>query len=365
MEISHEVTGPGLVAPCFRYAPGPPQAASVPGAPDASVLLLKTWRSVHAALQDGMVRDLGAVPASHALAGVTCQRSHGLLRRSDPGPRRLLNPVWRRTSAETLRPAIREAARSCASAARDDLVGGFTVPYVHQVTRLVTGLGDDDAARLKALSDKTTGALIYCPGDRAPVLASWDQLYGWTYDAPYAVDSMIGRSVTALHDAGTPGDEAHEVITTVYNGLPTVRPAMVRVLEYLLRWPEVMARMAGDRTLLRSGTGEAMREAACFTFGLPGQVMAGFSLDGTQVPAGTVVLPVIAAAHQDPSFPPLMHMAWGAGLHACLGRHVAAVILEEGVAAVAARAPRPAAAPEELSWQPGTMPVPGELPVVW
>src|SRR5580704_16258616 len=117
MDISHEIVGPGLVAPCFRYDPGPPQLAQVPGAPAGTeVLLLKSWRMVHAALQRSDVRDLGADELdSYALAGVTLQRHHGLLRRSDGTARKILNPVWRRPNAEVLRPAVRELAVLCAS----------------------------------------------------------------------------------------------------------------------------------------------------------------------------------------------------------------------------------------------------------
>jgi cytochrome P450 len=365
--ISHEVAGAGRAAPCFRYDSGPPLMAPVPGGPDgAKVLLLKRWRHVHAAFQNEMIRNLGAVPAECALAGVTLQRPHGLLRRSDSGPRRLLNPVWRRTHTEALRPAIRSLARYCAAGAGDEMISGFVDPYIHAVTMLVTGLGDEDAAGLHALSDQTTGALIYCPGDRAPVLDAWDRLYDRTYTYPYATGSMIGQSVTALHDSGVPAAEAHQVITTVYNGMPTVRPALTRVLEKMLGdFPQVLAACAGNETLLSSAVSNALRTSAHFTFGLPGLAMASFSLDGVPVPAGTAVLPVIHAAHNDPSFPAGMHMAWGAGLHKCLGRFLATIILEEGLAAIAARAPRPAAAPEDLDWLEGTMPVPRTLPVLW
>lgn len=366
MDISHEVTGPGLVAPCFRYDPGPAQLARVPGAPAGTrVLLLKRWRAVHAALQNNALRDLGKVPGEYALAGVTLQRPHGLLRRSDPSARKLLSPVWRRTHAESLRPAIRALAIRCAEAFPGDLAAGFAVPYIHAVTMLVTGLESEDAARLHTLSDQTTGALILRPEDHAPVLAAWDRLYELTWSAPYPPDSMIGRSVTALHDARIPADEAHQAITTVYNGLPTVRPAMIRVLENLLRVPLILEACARDRALLASGVSGSLRTSAHFTFGLPGVATACFTIGGTAVHAGQVVLPVIHAAHNDPSFPRRMHMAWGAGLHACPGRYLATAILEEGVAAVAARAPRPGCSPGELDWEQGTMPVPRALPVSW
>jgi cytochrome P450 len=367
MEISHEIVGPGLVAPCFRYDPGPPQLAQVPGAPAGTwVLVLKRWRAVHAALQNGEIRDLGADGLDpYAMAGVTLQRRRGLLRRSDGAARKLLNPVWRRTNAEALRPAMRELALRCAADARDDLISGFVGPYIHAVTRLVTGLGDEDAAGLHALSDQTTGALIFRPGDRVPVLDAWDRLYDLTYNVPYGVDSLIGRSVRAMQDARLPADEAHEVITTVYNGLPTVRPAMIRVLEKMLGSGPVMAACAGNHELLASAVSNALRTSAHFIFGLPGMATSSTSLDGVACPAGTVVLPVIHAAHNDPSFPRLMHLAWGAGLHACLGRYVATVILEEGLAAVAARSPRLAVHPDELDWEQGTMPVPLTLPVSW
>ena len=367
MEISHEIVGPGLVAPCFRYDPGPPQLVQVPGASAGTwVLVLKRWRAVHAALQNSSIRDLGAEGLDpYALAGVTYQRRHGLLRRSDSAARKLLNPVWRRTNAEALRPAIRELARRCAAEVRDELIGEFVGPYIHAVTRLVTGLGDEDTAGLHALSDQTTGALIFRPGDRVPVLDAWDRLYDLTYSVNYGTDSLIGHSIRAMQEARVPADEAHEVITTVYNGLPTVRPAMIRVLERMLGTGPILASCAVNPELLRSAVSNALRTSAHFTFALPGMATASHNLDGVACPAGTVVLPVIHAAHNDPSLPRLMHMAWGAGQHACLGRYLATVILEEGLAAIAAHPPQLAVHPDELDWEQGTMPVPVALPVSW
>jgi cytochrome P450 len=88
---------------------------------------------------------------------------------------------------------------------------------------------------------------------------------------------------------------------------------------------------------------------------------------------GTPVLSVIHAAHADRArqqgdnglslAPPRgPGLAWGAGVHACLGRHLAAVLLQEAVRAVVTGPVTSELAPGPLKWQRGTLPVPAALP---
>ena len=118
---------------------------------------------------------------------------------------------------------------------------------------------------------------------------------------------------------------------------------------------------------------EAMRHSAHFTFALPGIARVPVVLDGTAIPAGAAVLPVIHAAEHDPVHTPdpgqirqqrtrQATLAWGSGTHACLGRHLAAIAIEEAVTALARTRLRGAPGPPD--WQPGTLPVPRILGVL-
>jgi cytochrome P450 len=99
-----------------------------------------------------------------------------------------------------------------------------------------------------------------------------------------------------------------------------------------------------------------------FTFDLPGLLTRPLHRDGLVLPPGTPVLPVAAAAHADPKRPRGGHLAWGSGIHRCLGAAVAEVALGEALSAVASL-PGIGLARSPGAWLEGTMPVPAELPV--
>jgi cytochrome P450 len=370
--ISHQPGPSGQPAACWQ--PGPPAWAAVPGSQTgARVLLLRRHAHVRAALiGDGRLRNLAEVPAGHALAGVTLQAPGGLLRLAPPRTaiREPLNRAWRPAPAAQCRPALRHAAAGLARGlARQgegaDLIGGFCVPLTDAVTGLATGLGPEQVQELRRLSDATTGALLTSPASHGRARAAWGELYEVTGPAVAALrarpdGTLLAESVSALDTAGLTAGQAHEAAATIYNGLPTVLPVLARVLDWLLARPAVLAACHSDPALIPRAVTAALRQAAHFTFALPGIATATVHVDQElTVDAGTVVLPVIHAAQADRTRGP--GLAWGAGVHACLGRHLATEALTAAVAAVAAELPGWQAAPAAAAWQPGTIPMPARL----
>jgi cytochrome P450 len=359
------------------------------------VLLLRRWTHARAALIRDDVRNLAEVGSDYAMAGVTLQRPAGLLRLAGRAikVREVLNPLWRRAAVERYRPAIRrmaqQRARHVAESEEADLVVAFALPLVLDMIKLAVGPSGCDARHLMALSDRTTGALMYSPHDHPTVSHAWDDLYALTTPAVTAAragsdDSLLSRSVLALDATGmAPGDVA-DGVTTIYNGLPTTLPTLIRLLEQLLRHPDAMQ---ACRTAPPPGTpgsvsipravNAGLRAAAHFTFALPGVCTKTVRLDDhLTVDEGTVVLPLIHAAHQDRtrtrgesggfsldhSYGP--GLAWGAGVHACLGRYLADLVLAEAVYAFVTILSDWQLAAGPLTWCPGTMPMPASLPAV-
>ncbi|HEV2451980.1 MAG TPA: cytochrome P450, partial [Streptosporangiaceae bacterium] len=404
--VSHAVTADGWPAAEFGYH-GPDAGCPryrVPGS-GAQVWLLRTQASVLAALRSPVIRDLRAITPAHALAGVTLQRPGGLLRLTSPQAealRAVLNPIWRRAACEPYRPVLRALATSRAAVLGTsepvDLIRVFITPYTRDLVLLAAGLHTPrQAATLIRLSDRTTGALLHTPADHPRVQAAWQELYAFTAEAinrartparrqpgPPATGaltaaglpagpSLPAQSTAALEAAGLPPAGVHEAVTTIYNGIPTTAPALARITAHLLSHPTILAACQASPALAGPVTAEAIRYAAHFTFALPGCTREPVMLDGTTIPAGAAVLPVIHAAEHDPartaqpgrSALPRPHratLAWGAGTHACLGRHLATIALEEAIAALASTGLRPAPGP--MPWQPGTMPTPASLDVL-
>ena len=102
-------------------------------------------------------------------------------------------------------------------------------------------------------------------------------------------------------------------------------------------------------------------------------------LGGVTIPAGETVLPLFATANRDPSAftdpdrfdisrAPANHLAFGAGVHHCLGAQLARLELQEALRGLAGRMPglRLAIPAGELRFTPG-MAIHSlcELPVRW
>jgi cytochrome P450 len=102
-------------------------------------------------------------------------------------------------------------------------------------------------------------------------------------------------------------------------------------------------------------------------------------IGGVTIPAGDVVLPLFASANRDPSVfadpdrfdvsrVPANHLAFGAGVHHCLGAQLARLELQEAFNGLLGRVPglRLAVPASELRFKPGmALHSLRELPVKW
>jgi cytochrome P450 len=374
--LSHEITGAGDPAPCWDYN-SEPVAGRLPGA-SADVTLLSTWP---AALEGLRSRDLSAAGPECAAAGITLEGPGGLLRRRLPDLRAALNPVWSAQAAEQWRPAIRAAAEHrarCAAAAAKpaaDLLAAFTRPLAIDVTCMTAGLSAIEQERIGALF-ATANGMITGPGDHARILAARNDLYD--YLGPIAArkrrngqGDLASQSAAALRPV--PAQQALEGLGTIFGGFPSLEPVLAVLTYGALDQPEVMAACRARPALIPAAVREHLRHRAHHTFALPAPSTRPILVGNTLVPEGTVVLPVIRAAHRDPSHardpavfdlhrPRKAMLTFGAGYHACPGRALTMVVLEEAFR-VLCELPV-AAAPQPVTWLAGLMPVPERLSVI-
>jgi cytochrome P450 len=374
--LSHQVTGAGDSAACWDYNPEP-VAGRLPGA-SADVTLLSTWR---AALEGLRSRDLSAAGPECAAAGITLEGPGGLLRRRLPDLRAALNPVWSAQAAEHWRPAIRAAAehraRCVAAAAKPaaDLRAAFTRPLATDVTCMAAGLSATEQERVDTLF-ATANGMITGPGEHARILAARNELY--EYLGPIAArkrrhghGDLASQSAAALRPV--PAQQALEALGTIFGGFPSLEPALAVLAYGVLDQPEVMAACRARPALVPAAVREHMRHRVHHTFALPAPSTRPILAGNTLVPEGTVILPVIRAAHRDPSHgrdpavydlyrPRKAMLAFGAGYHACPGRALTLVVLEEAFR-VLSELPV-AMTPEPVTWVAGLMPVPERLNVI-
>ena len=130
-------------------------------------------------------------------------------------------------------------------------------------------------------------------------------------------------------------------------GVDTTVNGIGNALWCLARHPEAYAKLHADPTLARAAFEESLRyESAVQTFFRT--TSRPVELAGVRIPAGSKVLTVLAAANRDErQWPnperfdierrPTGHMAFGSGIHGCVGQVVARLEGELVLAALAKR----------------------------
>ncbi len=134
----------------------------------------------------------------------------------------------------------------------------------------------------------------------------------------------------------------------------------------LMTHPEQAGRLRGDPSLVRIGVEELLRYDSPLMTATERFAREDIAMAGAVIPRGEMVYAVLASANRDPrQFPdpdtldvarePNRHLAFGLGIHYCLGAPLARLEGEIAIAALLRRAPglRLAVPPERLRWRRG------------
>jgi cytochrome P450 len=133
----------------------------------------------------------------------------------------------------------------------------------------------------------------------------------------------------------------------------------------LLRHPDQLARLKAEPALLPGAIEELLRWDGPTARSSPSYATADLEIDGTVIPAGSVVIVGIAAANRDPrrfADPDRLdlardtdgHLAFGHGIHRCVGAALARLEGRIAIGTLIRRFPALtlAAPPDELVWHP-------------
>jgi cytochrome P450 PksS len=134
----------------------------------------------------------------------------------------------------------------------------------------------------------------------------------------------------------------------------------------LLRNPGQKERLRGDPSLGKTAVEELLRFESPLVTATERFAREDIPMGGVVIPRGEMVFAVLASANRDPrQFPdpdtldvtrePNRHLAFGLGIHYCLGAPLARLEEEIAIGALLRRAPglRLAVAPERLRWRRG------------
>ncbi|MDC0769533.1 cytochrome P450 [Streptomyces sp. HD] len=382
----------------------PPQLAELRGGRAASrvtlwdgahVWLVTSHAGVRAVLGDRRFTAVTSAPGFPMLTRTSQlvranPASASFIRMDDPDHSRLRSMLTRdflARRAEALRPAVRELlddllAKLVAGERPVDLVGGLTIPVPSRVITLLFGAGDERREFIESRS----AVLIdrgYTPDQ---VAAARDELDGYLRELVEQRladpgEDLISRLVL---DQVRPGNLTVEELVPMCRLLlvaghgTTTSQASLSLLS-LLTDPGLAEALTEDPDLMPKAVEELLRFHSIVQNGLARAAVEDVQLDDVLIKAGEGVVLSLSAGNRDEGVFPdpdrldphrdaRRHVAFGHGMHQCLGQWLARVELEEILAAV-------------LRWMPGAkLAVPfeeldfrhevssyglGALPVTW
>jgi cytochrome P450 len=272
--------------------------------------------------------------------------------------RRMLTQEFIIKRMEQMRPGIDRLVDSLlddmiAAGSPADLVDAFALPLPSLVICDLLGVPYEDheffQARSRLLLDQTAG-LEQARTARAELRDYLDRLV--TDKAARPADDLLSRLVA---EQEAPGHLTHEevvgmaVLLLVAGHETTANMIGLGVLN-LLSNPAQWAALREDPGLVPEAVEELLRHQSIVQSGLPRIALEDLEIGGTVIRAGEGVLIQLAAANRDPRAfddpdrldvrrPARQHMAFGFGVHQCLGQPLARIELQSALTGVLRRLP--------------------------
>ncbi|MEV8098898.1 cytochrome P450 [Kitasatospora sp. NPDC085879] len=297
--------------------------------------------------------------------------------------RRMLTGDFIVKRVEAMRPSIQRIVDDAldgmiAAGSPADLVGTFALPVPSLVICHLLGVPYEDHGFFQSCSS----ALLDLAAPAELVGAAQRELNGYLAELTDRKrrepdDSLLGR-LAARPDI-TPDEAAAMGVLLLVAGHETTANMTALGTLALLRHPEQAARLRAEPGLVKGAVEELLRWLSVVHLGVPRVAVEDVELGGTLVRAGEGVLCMVSTANRDERLFPdgdrldlgrdaRRHVAFGFGVHQCLGQPLARAELQIALETLFRRLPglRLAVPYEEVRYR-ADMVVYGvhELPVVW
>jgi cytochrome P450 len=302
--------------------------------------------------------------------------------------RKLVASAFTARRVEALRPRVASIVSELIDAILDlpqpvDLVAGFSLPLPARVICDMLGVPAEDIDQFHAWSDAIIGD--WQP-DSDEIMTALVELYGYfgtliEIKRARPADDLMSALIAARDDADRLSESELIVMccTLLIGGHETTANQINLSLLLLFDHPDQVATLRADPGLIPGAVEELLR---CVRLGglAPARVTKeDVEIGGVTIPAGEPVIPLFATANRDSSvfsdpdrfdvtLDAASHLAFGAGVHHCLGAQLARVELQEAFRGLIARLPglRLAVPASGLEFKPG-MAIHSlrELPVRW
>jgi len=238
-----------------------------------------------------------------------------------------------------------------------DLVENFSLPLPVQVICELLGVPAEDRHIFHEWSDGILGDESRDPQEIEEAFARLSGYFGRLIATKRAApgDDLM-TALIAARDAEDRLSEAELVglcLTLLIAGHETTANQINMFLLVLHEYPEQLERLRANPEMIPQAVEELMRFAQLGTSGggLPRITTEEVELGGVRIPEGAAVIPVLTVANRDPALttdpdrvdvarPLTTHLAFGAGVHHCLGAQLARMELQEALRGLLGRMPR-------------------------
>ncbi|HEX2074198.1 MAG TPA: cytochrome P450 [Geodermatophilus sp.] len=288
--------------------------------------------------------------------------------------RRLVSTVFTARRVEALRPRVQEITDALLDRITPrgsaDLIGEFALPLPITVIGELLGVPEADRDRFRAWTDDILDRPFDVRSDLARVAVAREQMHGYLADLVATKRSDPADDLlTDLVQATDEGErlDAHELLSMTFllliAGYVTTVGLIGNGTLALLRQPDQLDRLRAEPGLVPRAVEELLRFDGPVNPGLTRFATEDLEIAGVRIPRGDVVLLATAAADRDPDrFPDPDrldvgsaepgHLAFGHGIHYCLGAPLARLEGQVAFTALLARLPDLALAVEvdELRW---------------
>jgi cytochrome P450 len=291
--------------------------------------------------------------------------------------RRLVSKAFTARRVEGLRPRVQEITDALLDRITPrgsaDLVAEFALPLPVTVIGELLGVPEADRDRFRTWTDEMLDRPFDFRSDMARVRAARERMHGFLADL--VADKRAHPADDLLTDLVETTDEgerldAQELLAMAFllliAGYVTTVSLIGNGTLALLRHPDQLDRLRADPSLVPQAVEELLRFDGPVSPGLTRYALEDLEIGGVRIPRGDVVLLAIAAADRDPHRfpdPDLLdvgatdpgHLAFGHGVHYCLGAPLARLEGQVAFAALLARLPDLVLATREdqLRWAGG------------
>lgn len=313
--------------------------------------------------------------------------------------RKLVQPSFTNRQMDALRPRIQAIADDLLDRAEQaaaergetapnrqiELIESFAFPMPIQVICELLGIPAEDQPEVERLflALPIGGGR---PETEEEIRATFRQLtdylnglFARKRQAP--TGDLISELVHAEEDGDTLDEE--ELLSMVFVLLAAGHVTTVNLIASgvfaLLSHPEQLANMRHDPELVKNAVEEILRYSGPLDTTLPRFAGEELNIDGARIPKGETVLVGLASANHDPARfvdPDAFditrddanrHIAFGKGIHVCLGAPLARLEGQIALTTLFARMPemRLALPSDEITWRPGFLRQLSKLPLLY